>query len=165
MNTPPRAGMVGRIVDPATVPGGAALVAKAARAGSLRWFVWFSRGATVKPVKIVAASESPDGKAVFEDRSFATIFVKGRHVDGRRFAVRYVETKPGTWSADTAIVLTHEHSCTLPPERLSLSDPTKVTEGGEVYRWTTERPYFDTVPVSQVKQYTKEPMPDARADD
>jgi hypothetical protein len=134
--------VVGRITDPERLPGGARLIASATRKGSLRWFVWATAGTITKPVKVVAATESADGKAVFEDRLFPRVHLKARHPDGRAYVVRYIEAQPEKWSADAAYVLRREHVCLL--------------EDGSEHRWTTERPAFDAVSVSALKDYTKE---------
>jgi hypothetical protein len=140
--------MVGRVVDPAALPGGAALIAKAVRKASLRWFLWCTVGTLTKPVKTVAASESPDGKAVFEDGTFRRVHVKGVHPDGRAFVVRYVEAKADQWSSDAAYVLRRNHVATA--------------DDGEVIEWRTERPTFDAVTVSDLKHYTKDGGDDDR---
>lgn len=132
--------VVGRITDPDHLPGGAATIAKATRKGSLRWFVWATAGTITKPVKTVAATESADGKAIFEDRPFRRVHLKAVHPDGRAYVVRYIEER-GAWKADVAYVLRHDHACTL--------------EDGSRHEWRTERPYFDAVSVSDLKHYTK----------
>lgn len=139
---PPRSALVGRITDPERLPGGAALIAKATRKGSLRWFLWATTGTVTKPVKTIAATESPDGKAVFEDRSFARVHLKAAHPDGRAYVIRYTEEHPEKWKADASYVLRREHICTL--------------EDGSEHRWVTDSPTFDAVTVSDLKNYTKE---------
>jgi hypothetical protein len=134
------AAVVGRITDPDALPGGAALIAKATRKGSLRWFMWATAGTITKPVKTVAATEAPDGKAVYEDGTFARVHLKATHPDGRAFVVRYVEER-GAWKADAAYVLTKTHRCTL--------------EDGSTHEWTTEHATLDAATVSELKDYTK----------
>lgn len=125
--------MVGRITDAGSLGGGAkALLVACRKAGG--WFSWATAGTITKPVKIVAAKESGDGKAVFEDRPFERVLVKGRHHDGRRFVVQYVDSK-----AETAYVLSHHHEVTL--------------EDGHPWTWRTERPYWRSASVSEVKTY------------
>lgn len=89
-------------IDPAELPGGVALVLKAARTSG-GWFCWVTGGRREKPVKVAAA----EGKrpAVYEDRPFPRRLVKGRHSDGRRFVVVYLEVKPASWSAESGYLL------------------------------------------------------------
>jgi hypothetical protein len=80
--TPPP--MVGRITDDTELPGGAVLLMKRARAAG-GWFCWATGGiVTVKVTKVRA-------------------LVKGRHHDGRRFAVQYLDGSPkSAWVRDGA---------------------------------------------------------------
>jgi hypothetical protein len=130
--------MVGRC-GPDGLPGGAVAVLKvAAKAGG--WFTWTTEGTVTKPVKTVAAKDSPDGKAIFEDRPFARVHIKGRSRDGRRFVLRYI-LNGDKWTVDATYILTHEHEAT--------------TDDGETIRWTTEKPSFDAASVAEVKAYVK----------
>jgi hypothetical protein len=71
--TPPP--MVGRITDDTELPGGAVLLMKRAReAGG--WFTWATGGSYY-------GAKTEKGR----------VLVKGRHADGRRFVVNYVEGK------------------------------------------------------------------------
>lgn len=98
--------MVGRIEDEtdiAGLPGGAALILKAARAAG-GWHCWATRGVLMLPVKVVAAKDSADGKAVYEDRPHERVLVKGRSSDGwQRMVVQYVKHR-GSWTVASAYV-------------------------------------------------------------
>jgi hypothetical protein len=71
--TPPP--MVGRITDDTELPGGAVLLMKRAReAGG--WFTWATGGSVTVEVTKKRA------------------LIKGRHADGRRFVVQYLDGSP-----------------------------------------------------------------------
>lgn len=143
---PPAAQVVGRILDPATLPGGAALLMKAARkAGG--WHVWATRAEVLRPVKVTAAKDSADGVAVYADRPFDRVLVKGKHHSGRRFVVQYLGGK-----TVSAYVRTRAHTCFVPGSLLSLSD-TSVSTDPTPHSWTTPTPMWRSASVTTVKAY------------
>ena len=85
------------------LPGGAVALMKLARKAQTSWFVWTDLGRIVKPVKVTAAKDTPDGAAVYEDRDFPRILVKGK-APGRGWVVQYLCT-PGAWSAESAYIV------------------------------------------------------------
>lgn len=151
-----RPAVVGRVLDAATLPGGAALIAKAARnAGG--WIVWASSARVLRPVKVVAAKDAPDGTAVFEDQPHEQMLLKGRRADpGRSFVVMYLRPAgEPKWKIERAYVFTTHHTATVPGGLLSLSN-TKERKPDEVHHWTSERPTYDPSSVTGVKTYIAE---------
>lgn len=145
-----RGALVGRVLDAGTLPGGVALVMKAARkAGG--WFVWASSGTLRKPVKVLEAKEAPDGKAVYEERTFERVLVKGEHCDGRRFVAAYVLEKQG-WKADHAYVWTRRMRCLAPGNLLFFSDLDSATPSTP-HEWDIEEPAWRSATLTEVKEY------------
>lgn len=136
--------------DPVTLPGGVvALLKKCREAG---FFAWVTEGRIVKPVKITAAKDSPDGAAVYEDRAFERLLVKGRHGDGRGFVVQYLVDGKGGWKAESSYLRTREHHGVTPGPLLSWTD-TSTEQPGEPLSWVSEQPSYDAASVTEVKAY------------
>ena len=136
--------------DPVTLPGGVVLLLKACRTAG--FFAWVTEGRIVKPVKVVAAKDSGTGSAVYEDRDFERLLVKGRHRDGRRFVVQYLVDGSGQWKTESAYLLTRHHEGVAPGPLRSWTD-TKTEEPGTPVEWVSETPSFDAASVTAVKAY------------
>lgn len=151
--------VVGRC-GPEDLPGGAVALLKAARkAGG--WYAFTTAGTITKPVKILAAKDN-GGTAVYEDRPFPRLLVKGRGPDGRRFVVQYLKTGE-RWACETAYVHTTEHRCEAPGALTSWTD-TKKSEPSTPHRWTTEEPLMRAASIAEVKAYVAGDVPSGVSD-
>lgn len=146
--------MVGRVLDPLSLPASAAQVMKTARASG-GWFVWATRANVTRPVKVIAAKDN-DGHAVYEDQPAVRLLVKGIRAtpltgsgSGRRFVVQYLDGKP-----ESVYVLKREHACLVPGSLLAHvpGDDKRHFTPPTPHRWDTDLPTWERISITELKK-------------